>query len=782
MSSQPSLLVLGALVGLLGAFFAGAILAPFSAPISVAAEPSARERMEAPGEARGAALASPGGRLVRRDEPAPDLPAGELGEERLRALSRELGGATEHDPRRTAIEASVETFLIEGRVATVDGLPVEGAEVRTIPAGLRFASWEAEFLERPADGRPEERSLEAALRAAARRHAEIRRDLRSAKSDARGQFRIEGVRAGIEHSLEAFCAGYEIQGTDGTPFLGVQPGQSVQLLAKPLVRLPLRIEEGDGTPLDVAIVQVENTGHGWSMPRAWNRAEGAIFLSAGQYRISATHLPTRGRTTKPLSIEVVASAPPQELLLRFEVLARLEVRVAGKLLAGAERRGVQVRVAAHENGRAPDREQMRWNGRFAEPSGKELPALFVARDLPPGAHSVAVLLGEERVLALRTVEIGAGANAVDIELEETSGDRIVEVAVADPQGRGIPDLQLWVRREAEDDVENDGVEIVPADDEGARWRIVHEAARLTTGVTWRLQANSPRHGQILREYDPRTAGTIELRFAEGARLEVLVPNASGAQVALEAAEPLGTSKPTEEFAQSELDEGGRALLGPFAPGRYVVRLDQRFQGWSTLPLLRREIELTPGPNRLELALPPLYAVRVSAPGSADRGGRVMLRYRSLEGREERTGIGLENEQAELTNLPAGRYELSLRLSKEPEPRRVEFSLPGATEAVLAEPSASAAAPGVALPELEAGSLATRFGLRSGDVLVGIAGRKLDDPRTAWAILRAAPHLLEGESYAVELLRGGQRLELNLPRELFLDPDASGLRGARRRND
>lgn len=773
MSSHPSLLLSGALLGLLGAFFAGAILAPFSAPASIAAEHGALERLDAPGEARGSTQARPDERFARRDEPAPDPFAGELGEERLATLANELGAEFAREPRRAAEESAGETFAVEGRIATVDGLPVAGAEVRTIPAGLRFASWEAEFLERPADGRPEERSLDHALRAAARRHAEIRRDLRSGKSDAQGRFRIEGVRVGIEHSLEAFCAGYEIQGTDGTPFVGIQPGQSVQLLAKPLVRLPLRVEEGDGTSLEAAIVQVENNGHGWTMPRAWHRAEGAIYLSPGSYRLSATHLPARGLATKQLSIEVDAAAVPQELRLRFEVLARLEIRVGGQLLAGPERRGLQVRVAAHENGRAPDREQMRWSGRFAEPSGKELPALFVARDLPPGPHSVAVLLGEERVLALRTIEIGAGSNTLELELEETSGDRIVEVEVADPQGRGIPDLQLIVHREAEDDVESDGVAIVPADDEGARWRIIHEAARLTTGVTWRLRATSPRHGQILREYDPRTAGKVELRFAEGARLEVVVPNARGALVAVEAA---------EELAQSELDESGRALLGPFAPGRYYVRLDQRFQGWSTLSVLRREIELAPGSNRLELALPPLYTVRVSAPGSADRGGRVTLRYQSLEGRDERAGFGLENEQAELANLPAGSYELLLRLSKESEPRRAEFSLPGASEVVLAEPSASSAATGVALPELAAGSLAVRFGLRSGDVLVGIAGRKLEDPRTGWAILLAAPHLLEGESFAVEISRAGQRLELNLPRELFLDPEAGGLRVARKRNE
>ena len=57
---------------------------------------------------------------------------------------------------------------------------------------------------------------------------------------------------------------------------------------------------------------------------------------------------------------------------------------------------------------------------------------------------------------------------------------------------------------------------------------------------------------------------------------------------------------------------------------------------------------------------------------------------------------------------------------------------------------------------------------------GIAGRSLEDSATAWAILVATPHFVEGESFAVEVMRGGKRMEINVPRELLVDPRGSGL--------
>ncbi|MBK9384011.1 MAG: hypothetical protein IPN34_04215 [Planctomycetes bacterium] len=774
MSNARSLALLGVPLALLGAFCAGAILAPFAAPPADPSAPSALAREASPAAAP-SGLSSASERFERREERAPALSSGELGAERVRALAASFDAEFRREEAAADPVAPSETFAVEGRVATPSGEPVARAVIRTIPAMLRFNGWEEEFLQRRNDGRPEERSLERTLRAAAKRHAEIQRDLRSAQSDAEGTFRLSGLRAGIGHTLEAFCAGYEITSIDGSPFPELSPGQNIQLLAKPLVRVPLRVEEGDGKPLEIALVHVESTGqHGWSMPRAWRREEGAIFLARGTYRLHASHVPARGLGTEPVQLEVDPAAPPQELLLRFRNLARLELRVAGKALEGPERRSIHVRVAEHENGQAPTREEMRWSGRKAESSGSGSPALFVARDLEAGPHTVAVLFGETRVLALQTLEIAAGVNTLELTLEERRDDRIVELRAADPEGRGIPDLQVWVQREAEDAADDQGVVVVPMDEVGVLWHLVHAAERLGPAVKWRLRATSPRHGQIAREYDPSSAEKIELRFAEGARLEAELPQARGAQLVVE--RPPRPERPAEpeQVAQCEFDEGGRALLGPLAPGRYLVRVELRFHRWNSISVLQREIELVPGANRVELALPPLYSVQLSALGPEASTGTVYLSHRSSEGRESAFTVPLEEGRAQLENLPAGRYDAYVQLPKESSVRRVEFSLPGAAELVFPEPSRATAAPGLALDKIDPSSRAGQLGLQPGDVLVGIAGRSLEDPETAWAILLAAPHFLEGESYALEVQRGGQRLELNLPRELLLDPVGNGI--------
>ncbi|MBL8900558.1 MAG: hypothetical protein JNM84_23205 [Planctomycetes bacterium] len=773
MSNARFFALLGAPLGLLGAFCAGAILSPFSTPPASSSAPATLAHSEESPRASEGELSPSGDRWTRRDEPAPVLSMGELGEERVRALAANFREEESRGAAHPASPDAGETFAIEGKIATPDGEPVSGALVRTIRADMRFASWEAEFLERPTDGRPGERTLENALRAAAKRHAEISRDLRSAQTDAQGLFRISGLRAGLGHSLEAFCAGYEIVDMNGNPFHDVVPGAPVPLLAKPLVKIPLRIEESDGQLLDAALVQIEATSHGWSMPRAWRREDAAIYLSAGTYRLHASHMPSRGLSTEPLQVEVVPAAEPRELVLRFKNSARLEIRVTGRELAGPERRSLQVRVAEHEGGRAPTRDELRWSGRPAEPSGSGSPALYIARDLSAGPHTIAVLLGEQRVLAQQVLEIAAGTNTLELSLPERSDDRIVAVHAADPQGRGIPDLQLWIQREAEDGADDHGVLVLPMDEVGALWHLVHEFERLGPAVKWRLHATSPRHGQIVREYDPGTTEKLELRFVDGARLEVLVPNARGATLVLERPPRPEAPKEREELTQSEFDESGRALLGPIAPGRYVARIDLRFHNWNSIPALEREVDLVPGANRLELVLPALYSVQLAVPGEPKPAGHLRLQYRNTDERELSFGIELEDGLARLENLPAGRYEAHMHVGKEPERRRVEFSLPGPAEVVLQEPQRATRVPGIALPELDPGTRAAQLGFQKGDVLLGIAGRSLEDPQTAWALLLAAPHFLEGESFAIEVQRGGQRVELNVPRELLLDPAGNG---------
>lgn len=784
MDRTRPLLFVALLLAIVGAFFAGAVLAPFTAPV----EPGegGRELLGAGGAfeaaSRGGEGFGPRGSIARAEdeEEALDLAA-------IRAAEASAKVAAEMDFAPAAVGASekpIATGAITGVVLDIAGQPIAGVLLRARPMG--DARWRERQLEdlalRPRDGSPPIVDLQRSLRQAAQNFARFDGRMLEATSDAEGGFRFEDLSSEAWR-IEAYAKGWQLR-SSLTDDPRIWPGQKLDFTGTRLERVEVAVLDSVEAPVARASLDVFTPNQGEEQ-RLWTQEEPYLWLAPGTYRVRARLKPGQAPAseTSVVVVDPGVAVPPLRLVLQDE--SRVVGALSGEVLTRFGRRAIGIEIA--DAGSGPEMEWEYYGGGYGgrrtrgaeiEEVGGEL--RYRLEGLKPGKQKLRVRLGRALILEERELEIPTGELRVDLDLALPSGTRVVEAVVLD--GAGLPQLDARVHVQTRGGERRSGESAVALPAEAGRWWLVHHPKLLEQASTWTFVAHvqSQRQGVLQQVYKPEQEERLELRFAEPAHLLVRVNGAAPKGVMVQLAlqpEKKSESDPQEEETNAGLGEATEVALGPLRPGRYKLLVRGAQRDWNWFTLLEESIELRPGRQERALTLPELHtlAIRVTdaQPGQSQRGSI----WRADDPSSSfRTSFQVNGGNGEIAGLPAGRYEAELSERGQSSARRESFSVPG-TSTLVFGPANPNAAPklGVRVDLQDPQGRAARAGLMQGDVVVGIAGKRFEKAEEVMPRFSGAPYYLSGGSIALEVERAGAIVRLEVETDVLLQPQNSGVR-------
>ncbi|MBL8898097.1 MAG: hypothetical protein JNM84_10745 [Planctomycetes bacterium] len=779
--SKP-LVLIGLGVALLGAYMAGAVMAPFAedhaladrgpAQLSRSAGPS----LSAAGDGAWLGASNQVARAGSESE-ALDLAA-------IRAVEASAEIAAEAASAPAVAEASakaISSAAITGVVRDTAGQPIAGVLVRARPTGENF--WRERQLDDmaqwPRDGSAPPVDLQRMLRQTAQQFARQDGKLREVLSDDSGAYRLEGLSS-ESWRIEAYAKGWRLRSTIAED-PRAWPGQKVDFAGTRLERLSIAVKDPSGAPLARACIDVITPNQGEEQ-RLWTQEEPWVWMPPGSYTLRARVKPGQAPTSETVAVVVDAgvAAPTVELLLREE--ARVVGVLSGEVVTRFGSRAISVEV---QDGNAV--QGMEWEyyggynrrGRSVEIEEIEGELRYRATGLKPGKHKLRVRLARGMLLHERDIEVPSGELRVDLDLALDAGARVLEAVVLDGAGLAQLDASLRVQTRGE---RGPGENVACVSAGEGRWWLVHSAKLLekANDGSFTAHVQSPRLGALQVSYKPLQEERLELRYAEPAfvlvRMRGPAPKGVMIQVALQV-ERTNESEPQEEEPSSMLGDSTELAFGPLRAGRYklIVRGSQR--DWNFFPLHEEMIELRPGRQERSVALPELHTIAVRV-ADAQQGQS----YRGSVWRADdpsssfRTSFSVTNGVGELAGLPTGRYEAELQERGPGGARRETFSVPGTSELVFGPANPNAAPKLAVRVELQdPAGRASRAGLAQGDLIVGIGGKRFEKVEEVQPRFTGAPYYLNGGTIALDVERGGSVLRVDVEVDVLLYPQNSGVR-------
>jgi len=226
-----------------------------------------------------------------------------------------------------SVEHATGAGVIAGRVTDPDGLGLPAVLLRAVRDDETQRSISSSTF---GAGPPPLDALRAAVLQAAREHAELLARTYETRSDATGSYRFDRLPEG-RYRIDAYAEGYVVDVVDGGGSYA-EPDAALDFLARPVVRLPLRVTLPEGGPPAKAVVLAmpldERDPSATSY--TWSPQDSELRLTPGRYEINA--LGER--------VALSAGEPPSSLRSETKTveLAAEELR----LVAGENRASVAV--------------------------------------------------------------------------------------------------------------------------------------------------------------------------------------------------------------------------------------------------------------------------------------------------------------------------------------------------------------------------------------------------------------------------------------------------------
>ena len=635
---------------------------------------------------------------------------------------------------RPEVAALTGAGLITGEVLTLEGQALAGIWVEAVAESIRG------FYDpsKVGAGAPPVRSLEEALQEAAEDWAAERTRRVHTQTDSSGRFALSGLDPLIRYRVSAYGEGWSFR--QDLPRGPIQPGTELRFFGRQVVPVTVQLVGPDGAAYDEGAIEVEFADS--SEDYAWSAAEPVLRLPVGRARLRGhaqvfEHELLRGNASGGLRSEWldVNLGPGSQQTVSLTVEPR--VGLHGKLIDPDNWGSLEsFRVIALELGPGESLDEERLLSE-AEHSVSVRYGGYSLLDLPPGRLAVGVSSRNNELYAAAEVELPEGLLQYDIEVQAPEADRYLVLRASDPEGRPLLDLDLDLRRERENGRSNNfGVSTrIRPDGSLALYGAKDYYEAWGEGERWFLVAEHNLLGENRIEL-AEGQREVDWVFQPPGSLEILVQGAAGSSdtehlsVRVYAIVREGTDveyRGPEGRGNSQPDEDGRVRLTGIAPGEYAVRLQysqngRNRRGWGGVQILAsRELEIASGENATRLSLPALHDLVVYSP-DAKEGQSVWAI--AEDGEQERSGYWNYIQgsfgpdlRARLKGLPAGRY----RVQSQGSGRSITIDVPCGE--VLLEPQTKDALR-VSLSS-EEGSL-YRAGLRPGDHIVGIGGRRLDD--------------------------------------------------------
>ncbi|MCU0726770.1 MAG: hypothetical protein MUE73_13450 [Planctomycetes bacterium] len=654
-----------------------------------------------------------------------------------------LPEATPPDPAETTGSGR-----IEGRVTTLAGAPLAGVVIQA----FREKRGEPDlFTGDRCDGPPDlDREFAERVAELESEHRFRLATLREAVSGTDGTFALAGLAGGFHH-LRASRAGYDFR-FDGERRGAALPGDRVEIVAEPVVRLPVSVLDPDGAPARSATLSIEGDRRDHE---PWTPDRPAVDLPAGRYRIRASGDADDSESGK-VAVEIAEGAAPEPLVLRLE--ARLAIRGTVLFPAGAVPGDFEARAVPVPGGGGPAPDLLLAGGPSSPVhEGEAGSGYFRIDGFAPGHLLVGILRGRDRVVAIAEVEVRDPFATVTLSVPAEEAGAGLLVTVLAPDGAPLPSVNVQVTlEETGGGVRNSGRSSAVAP--GVfRLPLPAPPDALAPGTRGRISATSPRHGTKSVEFDPRAQREVTVRFDEAAFVTVIlegyVEGGYEGDLRLAVTSAPGVQSPFTGAVEPE----GRQTFGPLPPGAFWI------EAWTVRamrPLVSRAVTLAGGRQEERIVLPATCRLEV-IPDEGDPAAFYLERIG-----EPPPGAFpiIEGGRAVFRHLPPGEY----LLSRHSRPTREHMPVTVTSDRVVrfAPLVPDALLVCVAAPD----GVIARAGLLDGDLLIAVDGTEISEEAQGRALLTLAERK---EKVTLVVLRGGARRAIEATIDGILDPARAG---------
>ncbi len=247
------------------------------------------------------------------------------------------------------------------------------------------------------------------------------------RTDAQGQFRLEGLGPGRQY-LRATARGYTAQSEPSA-----RPGTSVSFFLAPGASVVGRVRDGQDRPLAGAVVDVESVRSGVGFQPAGRPEETdtqghfeVLGLQPGEYRLTARH--------RELAPAVTTITLARGAVEQVDLVLRPGVEVAGRLV-DAEERPVRGSVALAEvDGEAAPSTVAEVSNSLAGDDGR-----FKMAHVPVGRQVLAVVASGFTPLR---VDVTVGTSPFDVGDVRLETGLVIQGRVVDAGGTPVSEAEL----------------------------------------------------------------------------------------------------------------------------------------------------------------------------------------------------------------------------------------------------------------------------------------------------------------------------------------------------
>ena len=561
---------------------------------------------------------------------------------------------------------------IGGMVQDSQGVPLAGVTLRLIPRAQRTVGSYGGGVGKAAPSVP---TLAEALRKAAERYYQTTGSTLETQTEESGEFRFSGI-ADLDWNLFAYLEGYRLEKQAGRP--PHAPGETINFVAHKLTSFPVHVYDSDGTLVSDAVIRAKKTDGG-TQHFQWDQDNPTIGLDAGVYTLTAqrgdaSRLGGSAMASEEQRLQVHRDSAPTPL--RFNL--RPILTIGGLISLPAEDlrpKFYRARLWKIE----PDQE---FEMRFLETSRQAQLVLpedgeYQFTDLDPGKYAVGVSLSSNGAVEQhKIVELSDTPIRCDFQLPPLDPSDCIRVAVQGPDGVKLAEVKCNLTVFSESRSESLGTGAVSDQEGGYLLRLTQKAREDYFGThpqyKYTLKA---RH----KDYPTKRVflipgqREITLEFRDPGRLRASILGYQGS--GFEGRLALSVFQTPDDPNQLDYVRGDNEALSPsggrtfsnLEPGEYTMQLSVLTPGESgrggpkETVVARKAVTVRSGKNDGQIAIPPLYELRVKWPNGKPGSSLALSPADPAQGHWTLRSESLGNDERVLfTNLVAGEYRLHSR--------------------------------------------------------------------------------------------------------------------------
>ncbi len=545
--------------------------------------------------------------------------------------------------------------VIAGQVKTYEGEPVAGVAIQLLPPNPSqpFSLWRA-----PSASEEPWEKVTADTREFVRWRMSQRPPQLRALTDGNGNFRIGGL-ADLRYRVVAALDGYEFDYRSGQSH---KPDATLEILARPVMEVKLRINLPPGVELDDCRVAHRDLGSG-NWDRDLPTPEGGVWTAQLQPGIHAfTARINDPRTPGPPSIlHLKPGMGPQEITLELGEISSISGFVStgdGGATSGLYVVCVPLDSGADaettlENARrqGTNRRSVNHEGRYTFPVMK------------PGDYAIAAFFGDT-YFQPQKLQHGGGTSTVNFTVEGPDASECIVCTISVHDGSPLVTPRFSFR--SADGMRNTSTSAWKAGEN--QYRVLLPRNQLPTPQD--LVVTDGRNGSGSVTLHSLTPQSVSVSLEPHATLALRIAGTTHQNIYAMLSDVHG-----KVVYRRHLNNwvGDILSIGSVPPG--VMKLELSIgSGRSALPLVSQQITVAPEGSIIDVALPELYEVTFNMP----EGERTQI---IIEGEQDGKAFTRQayynNRPTKVSSLPAGRYTAKWRPRGAREQKTQYFSLPGA---------------------------------------------------------------------------------------------------------